>query len=166
MSDSVPLQIVKRIAAVLALPTATVDGTEFTKPVGLSVFRSRAIPQDRTRPPSLVVRLADDDESGLSEKIDFQAMGPTLASDLIVAVHATATLDDVTDPSEDAVDPLIVWADAAICADHTLNGTAMNVHPAGCAWMEEAGSPPLARAVRLYRIRTAYRAGNLTVANP
>ncbi len=164
--ESVHLQIVKALAAAAAAASVTVDGVEFTKPAGLVVGRAEAAPIARGSVKRLTVRMADDSESGMCERVKPSSMGGRVEAQLFVAFIATASLPAADSPSEDAVDPLLVWSDAVVAANQELGGLALYIVPVGAGWAEEAGNPPLARAVRVYSVTLAYRFGNLTVANP
>jgi hypothetical protein len=158
--DSVPLGIVKAIADLLAQPSAWPQGQEFPGPAGLTVDRSQ-LRSFRVEDLPLAVPTLVDPGDGMVEKSTQVSMG-WRESELLVAVVLRAAMEG-DQPVEDAVDPLLVWCDAAVCADLTLGGVAMDVEPIGIAhYQAQDGDQPVAEAVRVYRVRAMYRRGVLT----
>lgn len=120
---SIREQILVKIKELHSQASVTIGGTEYTKPTGLNVHRSRTRPVEKDELPASLIYALEEDPEDASHDLD-------TGRKLRVLVEHRAQ----SEPVDTALDPLITWGNRVMMADHTLGGLAVAVRDRGIEW--------------------------------
>lgn len=117
MADSRRELVLKAVQTALEQASVTVNAVALTKPAGLTVKRHPETPIEHRDLPQIDLWVAREavtyDITGVSTRV------------LTVRVRSTVTWSSSAEGSGDeALDPLLTWAEVALMADETLGGVA------------------------------------------
>ena len=148
MPTSIREQIM--VALVAALSTGGAGS-----PTGLTVHRERTRPIETDSLPAIMVYAEDDPPKPLAQQA-YRA--PLTERQLTLAIECRAAGSAAT-PPDTALDPLLVWAAAAVRADETFGGLANGVEEGRTVWTSKENDTLVASAK--WNITIKYRTSRL-----
>lgn len=128
-------------AGVTALGVANVGST--TKPSGLTVHRQRTRPLGQDQLPAIVLWSS-------SEPREYDA---TDKVDRTLSLHAECRVKHDGTSGDEALDPLLVWAEKVLMADITLGGRCVDILAQETTWDLEDRDVPIARAAIRFEVK-------------
>lgn len=146
MPSSIREQILARIAAALAAPSAT--------PVGDAVFRSRVVPLKRQLALAIVVKPASHESRAASDMADHNAF------DADIEVIARG------DPWDQLADPVEIAAHKVVMNDATLADLVDEIRLVGTGFEHDAADNTAGVSIRRYRFIFLSDARDITRAPP
>lgn len=144
MADSVRLQIMK------AWETAC---NAAGKPTGVTVHRSRYLPLEEDELPAIVLYWVNEEDEPAN-----------VTGDLDRRLRCWAECRAKSHTPDDALDPLLVWAEEAAMADPKFGGVAKKTTVLGVRTSDEPILPPLGAAALELEIEYETPFGQPTVA--
>lgn len=135
-----------------ALYTALNGGS---KPVGLTVYRTRGAPLADANLPAVVLSRVQEETSRGDGPFGYKARRHfTVRVDCFVATSTDG------EPSEDALDPITSWVVQAVMADPSLGNLANNTQEAATSWTLSDTNSVHAHAWVAFQIDYITAAGN------
>ncbi|MGE0456408.1 MAG: hypothetical protein AB7I13_00330 [Vicinamibacterales bacterium] len=128
-------------AAVTALGVASVGGT--TKPTGLTVHRQRKRPLSQDQLPAIV----------LWQSIEPRDYDATDKVDRVLNLHVECRVRHEGTSGDEALDPLLVWAEKVLMADITLGGRCAEILAQETSWDLDDPDAPIARAAIRFEVK-------------
>jgi hypothetical protein len=154
--SSIREQIVLALVAVLGSATLNhSDGSEESKPAGLTIHRERTRPIEIDSLPAILVYCDDDPPKPIAQQI---YRSPLTEHQLTISLELRAQ-GALNVPPDAALDPLYVWAMLAVGSDVSFGGLASEVEEGKTAWSSREGDVPVASAT--LRITIRYRTSRL-----
>jgi hypothetical protein len=145
MSASIREQIMLAIVAALDAGGA---------PAGLTVHRERTRPIETDSLPAIMLYAEDDQPKPMGS--NYRA--PQTERQLSIGLQCRAVGSSSITPDE-ALDPIIVWADLQMFLDETFGGLANGVEEIRTVWSSREGDQPVAAATIHFTVK--YRTSRL-----
>lgn len=149
------IKVVTTIREQIIAALLTALGKTAGAPTGLTIHRERTRPIESDSLPAIMV-YCDDEEPKPLGKVQYRA--PLTERQLSIALECRAQGDGTMSPDQ-ALDPILIWAAAAVAADESFGGLANGLEEGKTVWASREGDAPIAAAK--WNIIIKYRTSRL-----
>ena len=124
------------------------------KPAGLTVHRERTRPIEQDSLPAIMLYAEDDQPKAMGS--NYRA--PQTERQLSIGLQCRA-IGSASVAADEALDPIIVWANLRVFVDETFGGLANGVEEIRTVWSSREGDQPVAAATIHFTVK--YRTSRL-----
>jgi hypothetical protein len=131
-------------------------------PLNLSIFKERLRPIEKQELPAILIYADDDIPKTLGAQV-YKAPLTERQLSLVVECRAQASQ---TMTADEALDPLLVWAEQVIVQNEQFGGLASGVEELRTVWLSHEGEIPVAAAAIHFTVKYRTARGDLTKKDP